>query len=167
MGLCHDISGSSSAGAAIRVLRLAPAALAGPLGARAIRKWDRRKTMVAMDGLRAGIVVLVPLVHAVWWVFVWAFVREVAGLVFLPARDAAVPDLTHFDDLPLANGLVLGSSYGTIPLGAGAFALFSALLGGHSARSPQMLAVFSLDALTYLVSLAMILPITELRAAPS
>src|SRR5437588_1191394 len=167
MALVLDITGSSTAVAGILVLRLAPAALAGPLAARAIRKWDRRRTMVAMDGLRAGIVVLVPMVHAVWWVFVWAFVLELAGLVFLPARDAAVPDLTHFDDLPLANGLVLGSSYGTIPLGAGAFVLFSALLGGHSARSPQMLAVFSLDALTYLVSLAMILPITELRGAPA
>src|SRR2546430_17602769 len=133
MGLCHDISGSSSAGAAIRVLRLAPAALAGPLGARAIRKWDRRKTMVAMDGLRAGIVVLVPMVHAVWWVFVWAFVLELAGLVFLPARDAAVPDLTHFADLPLANGRGLGSSSGTTPLGPVASVLSRALLGGHSA----------------------------------
>src|SRR5438132_10439517 len=167
MALVLDLTGSSTAVAGILVLRLAPAALAGPLAARAIRRWDRRRTMVGMDGLRAGIVVLVPLVHAVWWVFVWAFVLELAGLVFLPARDAAVPDLTHFDDLPLANGLVLGSSYGTIPLGAGAFVLISALLGGHSARSPQMLAVFSLDALTYLVSLAMILPITELRGPPS
>jgi dTMP kinase len=168
MALVLDLTGSSTAVAGILVLRLAPAALAGPLAARAIRRWDRRRTMVAMDALRAGIVVLVPLVPAVWWVFTWAFILEVAGLVFLPARDAAVPDLTHFDDLPLANGLVLGSSYGTIPLGAGAFALLSALLGGHAARSPQMLAVFSLDALTYLVSLAMLLPVTELRgcAAP-
>ena len=84
MALVLDITGSSTAVAAILVLRLAPAALAGPLAARAIRKWDRRKTMVAMDGLRAGIVVLVPLVHAVWWVFVWAFVLEVAGLVCPP-----------------------------------------------------------------------------------
>src|SRR5437588_1743554 len=166
MALVLDITGSSTAVAGILVLRLAPAALAGPLAARAIRKWDRRRTMVAMDGLRAGIVVLVPMVHAVWWVFVWAFVLELAGLVFLPARDAAVPDLTHFDDLPLADGLVLASSYGTIPLGAGAFVLFSALLGGHAARSPQMLAVFSLDALTFLVSLAMILPIAELGGCP-
>ncbi|HMC52928.1 MAG TPA: MFS transporter [Acidimicrobiales bacterium] len=167
LALVLDLTGSSTAVAGILVLRLAPAALAGPLAARAIRRWDRRRTMVAMDGARAGIVVLVPLVHAVWWVFVWAFVLEVAGLVFLPARDAAIPDLTHFDDLPLANGLVLGSSYGTLPLGAGAFVLFSAVLGGHAARSPQMLAVFSLDALTFLVSLAMILPITELRGRPA
>ena len=166
MALVLDLTGSSTAVAGILVLRLAPAALAGPLAARAIRRWDRRWTMVAMDAARAGIVVLVPLVPAVWWVFTWAFVLEVAGLVFLPARDAAVPDLTHFDDLPLANGLVLASSYGTIPLGAGAFVLFSALLGGHAARSPQMLAVFSLDALTFLVSLAMILPIAELGGCP-
>src|SRR5436853_5773991 len=63
MALVLDITGSSTAVAGILVLRLAPAALAGPLAARAIRRWDRRRTMVGMDGLRAGIVVLVPLVH--------------------------------------------------------------------------------------------------------
>ena len=55
----------------------------------------------------------------------------------LRARAAAEPgselaavldrgDLVGDDDLPMANGLVLGSSYGTIPLGAGAFAAVAA-----------------------------------------
>ena len=44
--------------------------------------------MVAMDVVRAAIVVLVPLVNQLWWIYIWAFSIEVASLVFLPARDA-------------------------------------------------------------------------------
>ena len=157
MALVLDLSGSSTAVAVVLLLRLAPAALAGPLTPRIVDRWDRRRTMLAMDGVRAAIVVLIPLVRSLWWVYLWAFLLEVAGLVFLPARDAAVPDLAGEDDLPLANGLVLGSSYGTIPLGAALFGLVSALIGGHPASSRGALAfVFFVDALTFVVSFAMI-----------
>src|SRR6185436_1988374 len=97
------------------------------LAARAVARWDRRRTMLAMDAVRALTIAAVPLVRSSWWVYVAAFVLEAASLVFLPARDASIPDLVEPDDLAVANGLVLGSSYGTIPLGAGAFAAVAAL----------------------------------------
>jgi predicted MFS family arabinose efflux permease len=75
--------------------------------------------------------------------------------VFLPARDASIPDVVDGDDLPLANGLILGSSYGSIPLGAAAFAAVAALPGADIAGRPFAL-VFFLDALTFLVSFAFI-----------
>src|SRR5207244_12237917 len=112
------------------VLHVASAAIAGPLSARIVPRRNRRNTMLAMDALRAGAIALVPFVHALWWIYLWAFVVEAASLVFLPARDASIPDLVNEEDLPLANGLVLGSSYGTIPLGAAAFALVSLLAAG-------------------------------------
>src|SRR5581483_4852345 len=121
MALVLDITGSSTAVGAVLVLRLTPTVLAGPLATRLVARWDARRTMMAMDAARAGIVVLIPFVGAIWWVYLWAFLLEVGGLVFLPARDAAIPRLTGDGDLSLANGLILGSSYGTIPLGAGAF----------------------------------------------
>jgi predicted MFS family arabinose efflux permease len=163
MALVLDLSRSSTAVAAILVLRLAPAALAGPLATRIVGRWNRRRTMLAMDAARAVIVLLIPLVRSLWWVYLWAFLLEGAGLVFLPARDAAVPDLAGDDDLPLANGLMLGSSYGTMPLGAGLFAATSALFGGHAASSRLALtAVFLFDALSFLVSFAMVWRVAEL-----
>ena len=127
MALVLDQSGSSTAVGGILALRLLPGAIGGPLAARAASRWDRRRTMVAMDLTRAGMVALVPLVEQLWWIYIWAFSLEVAGLVFLPARDASIGDLVDDEDLPLANGLVLGTSYGTIPLGAALFALLAAL----------------------------------------
>lgn len=150
MALVLEVSGSSTAVAGVLVLRLAPAALAGPVTTRIVTGWNRRRTMLAMDAMRAGVVVLIPLVRELWWVYLWAFVLEVGGLIFLPARDASIPDLAGEEDLPLANGLILGSSYGTIPLGAGAFGLVAALTGGS--RHDVSVWVFVADALTFFVS---------------
>src|SRR5439155_5931429 len=91
----------------------------------------------------------------------WAFLVEVASLVFLPARDASIPDLVDDDVLPVANGLVLGSSYGTIPLGAAAFAAVAAL-PGETLFGRAFALVFWIDAATFLVSAAMIASIASL-----
>ena len=169
MALAYDLSGSSAAVGGMLVLRLIPAGLAGPLVARVVHRWDRRETMLAMDLLRAGMVVLLPLVSALWWVYVWAFLLELANLIFLPARDASIPDLADEETLPTANGLILGSSYGTIPLGAGAFAVVAALGGGGRgsvAGQPYAL-VFWIDALTYLVSWGLLRRITSIERRPA
>jgi MFS family permease len=169
MALALALTGDSAAVAGILVLRLAPAAIAGPLTARIVRRWNRRNTMLAMDALRAGAIALVPFVHALWWIYLWAFVVEAASLVFLPARDASIPDLVEDEDLPLANGLILGSSYGTIPLGAAAFALVSLLAAGSVSTSSSrgVGPTFWVDAATYVVSFALLSRIRGLGAAPS
>jgi MFS family permease len=164
MVLVHRLTDSSTAVAGVLVLRLLPAAVAGPLTAQAARRWDRRYTMVSMDLVRAGLIALVPLVRGLWWIYLMAFLVEVASLVFLPARDASVPDLVEERDLTVANGLVLGSSYGTIPLGAAAFAAAAALpllTDGGVAGRPYALA-FWIDAGTYIVSCLLLMRITEL-----
>jgi MFS family permease len=119
--------------------------------------------MLAMDALRAGVIAAVPLIRSLWWIYVCAVVLEAASIVFLPARDASIPDLVGDEDLPVANGLVLGSSYGTIPLGAGAFAAVAALPISTILHRPLAL-VFWIDALTFLVSFAFITRLRSLAA---
>jgi predicted MFS family arabinose efflux permease len=166
MVLVLDLTGSSTAVGGMLVLRLMPAMVAGPLATRLVHRWRRRRTMLAADLARAVVVLLIPLVAEAWWVYLWAFVLEVLGLVFLPARDASVPDLAGEEDLPLANGLVLASSYGTILLGAAAFGALAALQprvleGGYLGSRPYLL-VFVLDAVTFLVSYAFVWRLREL-----
>jgi predicted MFS family arabinose efflux permease len=101
------------------------------------------------------VIAAVPLIRGLWWIYLCAVVIEAASIVFLPARDASIPDLVGDDDLSLANGLVLGSSYGTIPLGAGAFAAVAALpIATVFHRSFAL--VFWIDAATFLVSFSYI-----------
>lgn len=166
MALVLAITKQSLAVGGILVLRLAPAGVAGPLAARLVTRWNRRRTMIVMDLVRVGVVAVVPLVGALWWIYLWAFLLEGAGLVFLPARDASIPDLVDEEDLPLANGLMLGSSYGMIPLGAGAFALVTLVVGGHGLDSTTGIRpAFWVDAATFLASALMVARIPELSSA--
>jgi predicted MFS family arabinose efflux permease len=172
--LVPQVSGSSAALGGVLVVRLLPGLLAGPLAARATARWGRRRTMLVMDAVRAGMVILLPVVSHLWWIYVWSVFIEAGGLVFLPARDAALPRLVEEAgedaDLQLANGLVLATSYGTIPLGAGAF--FGLLyLGEHglglSSGYGAYLLVFAVDAVTYLASFLAIAGISKDLEAPS
>ena len=153
MALVDHLSNSAAAVGGILAFRLIPAALGGTLAAKLVNRWDRRRTMITMDLLRAGMIAVVPFVQELWWVYLWAFALEAPSVVFLASRDSAIPGLVDERDLPLANAAMMGSSYGNIPVGAGLFAVFAALplddgwLGSH----PYAL-VFWIDALTFGVS---------------
>jgi MFS family permease len=87
--LVQHVTGSAAALGGVLVVRLLPGLLAGPLAARATARWGRRGTMLTMDAARAGMVLLLPIVPHIWWIYVWSVLIEGAGLVFLPARDAS------------------------------------------------------------------------------
>ena len=154
MALIFELTGSAVAVGAMLAIRMGPGAIAGPLAAQAARRWDRRKTMLAMDLVRIAVVIAIPLVRNVGWVLVWVFVLESATLVYLPARDALVPDLVERRDLRAANGLVLGAQYGGLPVGAGLFAVFVTIAAGVTATLPggRLGPVFLADAVTFLGS---------------
>jgi MFS family permease len=170
IALVFAITGSPTAVGGMLTLRLAPALVAGPVAARVVCRWNPRRTMMAMNALRAVIVVLIPLDFALWWVFFWAFFLEMCGLIFLPARDASIlhllADEDEGQDLAVANGLLLGSSYGTLPLGAGLFAAVSALAAGPLAFLPRgrFGLAFWLDAVTFVVGFALVARIVSLRS---
>jgi predicted MFS family arabinose efflux permease len=165
MALVLKVSGSSTAVGGILALRLLPAALGGPLAARAASRWDPRRTMIAMDLTRAGMIAVVPIVGHLAWVYAWAFALEVASLVFLPARDAMIGDLVDDEDLPLANGLVLGSSYATIPLGAALFAAVAAL-PANDVLGRSFALVFLVDAMSFVVSAALLTRLPRVVTSP-
>jgi predicted MFS family arabinose efflux permease len=161
MALVLQLTDSPAAVGGILTLRLLPAAVGAPLAAKAAARWDRRRTMLSMDLTRAGMVFAIPFVRALWWVYLWGFLLEVASIVFLPARDASIPDLVAGDeDLSLANGLILGTSYGSIPIGAALFAAVAAL-PVHLDHRPYAL-VFFIDAATFVVSFLCIARLTQL-----
>src|SRR5262249_38388396 len=117
MAVVLQLTDSPAAVGGILTLRLLPAAVGAPLAAKAAGRWDRRRTMLAMDLTRGAMVFAIPFVRALWWIYLWGFLLEVASIVFLPARDSSIPDLVDGpDDLALANGLILATSYASIPI---------------------------------------------------
>jgi MFS family permease len=167
MALVLQLTDSATAVGGVLVLRLAPTVFAGPVAARLVTRWSRRRIMLAMDAVRIPAVAVLPWVTSLWWIYLWAFVVELAGMVFLPARDASIPDLVEGDDdLAVANGLVLGTSYGMIPVGAGLYALVAALASGDGGLAAARV-VFAIDAVTFAVSFLAIARLPELGTSSS
>jgi MFS family permease len=174
-----ELSGSTTAVGGVLVLRLLPSALGAPVAARVVTRWRRRSVMMNADLIRVGMAVALPVLPWLWWVYFWAFAIEVVSLCFLPARDAAIPYLIEDNGekkhggehdtgtLEVANGITMATSYGMIPVGAGAFGLMlwvsnNAGWEGHW----RYVVVFWLDALSYLLSYFAIRAIPDLGPAP-
>ena len=159
----YMLTGNATAVGGILVLRVLPPLLAAPIGGAVADRVDRRKLMIGCDLARAILIVFVPFVGIVL-LYVLAFVHESVSMIFLPARDASVPTLVRDDELPEANGLMLASSFGSLPVGAALFTgLHSAsdlagalpLVGGVFRSHPTAFA-FVFDSATFLVSAAVI-----------
>ena len=96
---------------AVRLADSVPALLFGLHGGLVADRRDRRRTMVAADLVRGG--VLVPIALAglageldLWMLVVAAFVLETATSYFAPAYGALLPTLVERRNVQAANGLV-------------------------------------------------------------
>ncbi len=93
--LAYDLAGSGAAGVlgtalAIRMLAKLPIApLAGAYAARVPRK----ALLAGLDMVRAGLVLLYPLVDAVWQIYLLILVLAAAEAVFMPVYQAALPEV--------------------------------------------------------------------------
>jgi MFS family permease len=143
-----------------------PNVFLGPLAGALVDRWDRRRTMIVCDLVRAGLVLLVPLVIDVHIGLVYAIALVVAtvGLLFRPAKTAIVPLIVDEERLVTANSAssvneTLADLLG-YPVAAAIVASLAGLIG----------AAFVLDSATYVVSAfliwAMAVPRQELNADP-
>jgi dTMP kinase len=155
--------GNQTAVAVVLVLRLVPPIFAAPVGGVVADRLYRRTIMVTCDILRAGLILIAPFFN-IWVLYAVAFVHESISLFFLPARDASIPLLVPEGALEEANGLILASSYGSIPIAA---ALFGGLrlVGSHIPnwipfgtllRHHPTAFAFIFDSATFVFSAAMI-----------
>ena len=90
------------------LFRLLPAVVLGPLAGAFADRFDRRKTMVVADFLRFALFASIPLVGDLVWLFVAQFLIEAISLFWIPAKEAAVPNLLRKDQLESANQLSPG-----------------------------------------------------------
>lgn len=123
-----------------------PAVLFGIFAGVFVDRWDRRRTMVYADILRAGLVVTIPLVigYGVAWAYVLAFLVATVSLFFEPAKRSLIPDLVPRSDLMAANSLDNASSAVAELAGLACGGILMAVLTARVA--------FTIDALTYVIS---------------
>ncbi|WP_420115510.1 MFS transporter, partial [Micromonospora sp.] len=116
-------SGSTAQGAVfggVIAIRLLPALVRGPVAGVLADRCDRRWTMVICDLLRFLLFASIPLVAllgvrggvVVTWAAIATFLIESITLLWIPAKEAAVPNLIPRARLETANQLTLITTYG-------------------------------------------------------
>ncbi|MEV4844249.1 dTMP kinase [Micromonospora matsumotoense] len=124
-----QVSGSTAKGAVfggVIAIRLLPALLLGPVAGVLADRFDRRWTMVICDLLRFVLFASIPLVAllgvrggvVVTWAAIATFLIESITLLWIPAKEAAVPNLIPRARLETANQLTLITTYGLTPVAA-------------------------------------------------
>jgi dTMP kinase len=151
--------------AGVFILRLAPAILVGPLGGVVADRLDRRWTMVVCDVARFALFLSIPLVGTLWWLLTATLLIEVASLLWIPAKEATLPNLVPKERLETANQLSLFTTYGSAPVAAAIFAglaLLSGILDNPVPAIDQVELALYVNAATFLVSAATIARLTDI-----
>ncbi len=123
----QQVSGSVAQGSAFSstiAIRLLPGLLLGPVAGVMADRWDRRYTMVICDILRFLVYGSIPLVAlisdsgglTVTWAVIATFLGETITMMWIPAKEAAVPNLIPRGRLEASNQLSLISTYGITPI---------------------------------------------------
>jgi MFS family permease len=150
LGLVIDRTGSDIATAAVFVVQTLPAFLLSPFAGPAADRFDRRKLMIGVSLLQAAAagLFLVALHGPVVFAFLGQGLISGLGAFFLPASQAALPNLAGADDLKLAT-VMMSSTWGAmLAVGAAVGGAFTVAFGRDAA--------FVADGASFLVATALI-----------
>ena len=156
----------------VMAARVLPGFIVGPLAGVLADRWDRKRTMVVADIMRALLTFSLPFVPNMIYLLIVSAVLESLTLVWGPARDASLPNFVSRAQLTYANSLSLIAIYGPWPLASLFYGLLS-LLGGFLGDrvpalsgltdQPEALALW-INSLTFAFSAVMV---STLAIAPS
>ncbi|WP_439662744.1 bifunctional MFS transporter/dTMP kinase [Lentzea sp. HUAS TT2] len=108
--------------------QLLPGILFAPIGGVLADKFDRRKVMVICDVLRGSLFISIALVGSPIWLFVANFLVGCCAMLWIPAKESAVPNLLRRpDQVESANQLGLVMTYGISTISG--FGLYSLISG--------------------------------------
>jgi hypothetical protein len=150
----YALTGSAVATGGVFAASLLPRILLGSIAGVFVDRWDRKRTMVAADLLRAAL--LLPLLAVgspdlLWLLYLVRAATGVVGLIFDPAESALLPRLVGEERLVTANALnALNNNIGR---------LVGPVAGGLLYAVGGLPAVVIVDAASFALSAALILAI--------
>lgn len=115
--------------AGVVLTQLLPGLLFAPLGGLFADRFDRRKVMVICDVLRCGLFLSIAIVGTTWWLFIGNFLIGCCAMMWIPSKDAAVPNLLRRpDQVETASQLGMVMTYGlAVITGAGLYAAITGI----------------------------------------
>ena len=109
--LVYHLTQSTLKMTVIGVLETLPPLIVGPLLGVYVDRFPKRRIMMAVDGSRAGLALVIPLLYAadalnLIALYVVVFIMALVGTVFGPALSATVPLIVERSQFTAANALV-------------------------------------------------------------
>ena len=144
--LVYQRTGSALSTGVVLALYTLPYVLFGAFAGVVIDRVNKRAVMVTADVVRAGLVLLVPVVagHSVAGVYALSFAVASVSVFFDPSKLAVLPDIVPPSDLMRANSLMSTGENLTEILGYA--------LAGVTVASVATTTAFRIDSLTFCVS---------------
>jgi dTMP kinase len=113
----------------IMMARLVPSLLVGPVAGVLADRYDRRRLMVFCSVVRGILFIGVAFSRDLAALLALTFIVECLSLVFVAAKDAALPSVVERSQLQEANQLNLLVTYGSLPFGGAIAAVLTGLTG--------------------------------------
>jgi dTMP kinase len=111
--LTEGYQAQSFAFAGVVLTQLLPGLLFAPVGGVFADRFDRRKVMIACDLVRCALFSSIAIVGTAWWLFAANFVIGSCAMLWIPSKEAAVPNLLRRrDQVETANQLGMVMTYG-------------------------------------------------------
>ena len=125
--LASSETGANAAFSSVLFANLLPGLLFAPIGGLLADRFNRRVIMVVADLVRAGLLLSIVLVGSYWWIFAGTFLVQAATIMWIPSKDAALPNLLRRPaQMESATQLGLVMTYGVAVLvGGGLFTLIT------------------------------------------
>lgn len=145
--LVFELTNSGLAAGLAIVASTLPSFFLIPLAGSVADRFDRRKIMIAMDLVRAGMALSLLLVRTadqIWMVYVFQTMSVLFASFFNPALNASVPNLVRRDQLLTANALT-GATWGTM-------LAIGSLVGGLTIATLGRDMAFVMNSLSFLAS---------------
>jgi dTMP kinase len=160
----NKIGGGPAAVGLVMTARVLPGFFIGPLAGVIADRWDRKRTMVVADILRAGIIFSLPFVPNLVYLLLASAALESLTLIWGPAKDASLPHFVKTEHLTHANSLSLIGVYGPWPLSSIVYAFMATFATFLGERVPALQGLVGreealalwLDSLTFVFSAVMI-----------
>ena len=121
----NKIGGATAVGTVLTA-RVLPGFVVGPLAGVIADRWDRKRTMVVADLLRAAIIFSLPFFPNLLYLLVASVALESLTLIWGPAKDASLPHFVKPSELTHANSLSLIGVYAPWPVASLVYASLSA-----------------------------------------
>ena len=148
--------------------RVLPGFIVGPIGGVIADRWDRKKTMVVADVLRALLIFSLPFFPNLLYLLLASVALESLTLIWGPAKDASLPHFVKPSELTHANSLSLIGVYAPWPVASliyASLATFGVFLGRTVpaleglTENTEALALW-MDSLTFVFSAVMVSTLT-------